>query len=242
MKLTSSASFSPSIRISLRLKIHQAQAKNFCRVLDIRVPQVVELCMTADTYRAAFGEDPQPNLLYCRLAEGVDTAESEGRLATDLLKCRDVAGAQFTHEITASFTQSIDSINYIVVVLIVAAGALAFVVLYNLTNINITERAKELATIKVLGFFDGEVAAYIYRETAILTLIGTGCSLLFGIALHSFVIRTAEVDMVMFGRSIFPMSFVWSALLTILFSLLVNAVMYRKLKAISMVESLKAPE
>ena len=206
------------------------------------VPQVVELCMTADTYRAAFGEDPQPNLLYCRLAEGVDTAESEGRLATDLLKCRDVAGAQFTHEITASFSQSIDSINYIVVVLIVAAGALAFVVLYNLTNINITERAKELATIKVLGFFDGEVAAYIYRETAILTLIGTGCSLLFGIALHSFVIRTAEVDMVMFGRSIFPMSFVWSALLTILFSLLVNAVMYRKLKAISMVESLKAPE
>ena len=206
------------------------------------VPQVVELCMTADTYRAAFGEDPQPNLLYCRLAEGVDTAESEGRLATDLLKCRDVAGAQFTHEITASFTQSIDSINYIVVVLIVAAGALAFVVLYTLTNINITERAKELATIKVLGFFDGEVAAYIYRETAILTLIGTGCSLLFGIALHSFVIRTAEVDMVMFGRSIFPMSFVWSALLTILFSLLVNAVMYRKLKAISMVESLKAPE
>ena len=198
--------------------------------------------MTADTYRAAFGEDPQPNLLYCRLAEGVDTAESGGRLATDLLKCRDVAGAQFTHEITASFTQSIDSINYIVVVLIVAAGALAFVVLYNLTNINITERAKELATIKVLGFFDGEVAAYIYRETAILTLIGTGCSLLFGIALHSFVIRTAEVDMVMFGRSIFPMSFVWSALLTILFSLLVNAVMYRKLKAISMVESLKAPE
>ena len=177
--------------------------------------------MTADTYRAAFGEDPQPNLLYCRLAEGVDTAESEGRLATDLLKCRDVAGAQFTHEITASFTQSIDSINYIVVVLIVAAGALAFVVLYNLTNINITERAKELATIKVLGFFDGEVAAYIYRETAILT---------------------PEVDMVMFGRSIFPMSFVWSALLTILFSLLVNAVMYRKLKAISMVESLKAPE
>ena len=136
----------------------------------------------------------------------------------------------------------VTSINYIVVVLIVAAGALAFVVLYNLTNINITERAKELATIKVLGFFDGEVAAYIYRETAILTLIGTGCSLLFGIALHSFVIRTAEVDMVMFGRSIFPMSFVWSALLTILFSLLVNAVMYRKLKAISMVESLKAPE
>ena len=200
------------------------------------------LYMTADTYRAAFGEDPEPNLLYCRLGDGMDDQAAEGELASDLLKCRDIAGAQFTHEITASFTQSIDNINFIVVVLIIAAGALAFVVLYNLTNINITERAKELATIKVLGFFDGEVAAYIYRETAILTLIGTGCGLLFGIALHTFVIRTAEVDMVMFGRSIFPLSFVWSALLTILFSLLVNLVMFRKLKAISMVESLKAPE
>ena len=198
--------------------------------------------MSADVYRAAFGKDPEPNLLYCRLADGVDTPEGEDALATALLKCRDVAGAQFTHEITASFSQSLDSINYIVVVLIVAAGALAFVVLYNLTNINITERSKELATIKVLGFYDGEVGAYIYRETSILTLIGTACGLVFGIALHTFVIRTAEVDMVMFGRSIYPPSFVWSALLTILFSLLVNAVMYRKLKNISMVESMKAPE
>ena len=200
------------------------------------------LYMSEDVYRDAFGEDPEMNLLYCRLAESVDTPEAEDELATALLKCRDVAGAQFTHEITASFRQSLDSINYIVVVLIIAAGALAFVVLYNLTNINITERSKELATIKVLGFYDGEVGAYIYRETSILTLIGTVCGLVFGIALHTFVIRTAEVDMVMFGRSIYPMSFVWSALLTIAFSLLVNLVMYRKLKNISMVESMKAPE
>ena len=198
--------------------------------------------MSKEVYREAFGAEPEVNLVYCSLADGVDTPEAEDELSTALLKCRDVAGAQFTHEITASFTQSLDSINYIVVVLIIAAGALAFVVLYNLTNINITERSKELATIKVLGFFDGEVAAYIYRETSILALIGTGCGLLFGIALHTFVIRTAEVDVVMFGRSIYPPSFVWSALLTILFSLLVNAVMYRKLKNISMVESMKAPE
>ena len=198
--------------------------------------------MSEDVYRDAFGKDPEVNLLYCSLADGVDTPEAEDELSTALLKCRDVAGAQFTHEITASFSQSLGSINYIVVVLIIAAGALAFVVLYNLTNINITERSKELATIKVLGFYDGEVGAYIYRETSILTLIGTVCGLLFGIALHTFVIRTAEVDMVMFGRSIYPMSFVWSALLTIVFSLLVNLVMYRKLKNISMVESMKAPE
>lgn len=200
------------------------------------------LYMSADVYREAFGEDPEVNLLYCSLADGVDTPEAEDELSTALLKCRDVAGAQFTHEITASFSQSLGSINYIVVVLIIAAGALAFVVLYNLTNINITERSKELATIKVLGFYDNEVGAYIYRETSILALIGTACGLLFGIALHTFVIRTAEVDMVMFGRSIYPMSFVWSALLTILFSVLVNLVMYRKLKNISMVESMKAPE
>lgn len=198
--------------------------------------------MSGDVYRDAFGEGPEVNLLYCSLADGVDTPEAEDELSTALLKCRDVAGAQFTHEITASFSQSLGSINYIVVVLIIAAGALAFVVLYNLTNINITERSKELATIKVLGFYDNEVGAYIYRETSILALIGTACGLLFGIALHTFVIRTAEVDMVMFGRSIYPMSFVWSALLTILFSVLVNLVMYRKLKNISMVESMKAPE
>ena len=192
-------------------------------------------------YEEAFGEAPSWNALLCKLPAQED-AQDEDQLTTDLLKCRDIAGAQFTHEITASFSQSLGSINYIVVVLIIAAGALAFVVLYNLTNINITERSKELATIKVLGFYDGEVGAYIYRETSILTLIGTVCGLLFGIALHTFVIRTAEVDMVMFGRSIYPMSFVWSALLTIVFSLLVNLVMYRKLKNISMVESMKAPE
>ena len=198
--------------------------------------------MTAETFEAAFGAAPAPNLLLCKLPQGLDTPQQEDALASALLKCRDVGGAQFTHELTASFSQSLGSINYIVVVLIVAAGALAFVVLYNLTNINITERSKELATIKVLGFYDGEVGAYIYRETAVLTLIGTVCGLAFGVLLHTFVIRTAEVDMVMFGRSIYPLSFVWSALLTVLFSLIVNGVMYRKLKNISMVESMKAPE
>ena len=128
------------------------------------------------------------------------------------------------------------------VVLIVSAGALAFVVVYNLTNINITEREKELATIKVLGFYDSEVAGYVYRETAALTLIGTGVGLVLGMALHQFVIRTAEIDMVMFGRAVYPPSYLYAAVLTVLFSVLVNLVMYRKLKNISMVESMKAPE
>lgn len=193
------------------------------------------------TYQEAFGKEMEPNSLLCKLPEDI-TTEEEDQLGTELLQCRDVASAQFAHVLSDSFSNSIQSINSIVVVLIISAGALAFVVLYNLTNINITEREKELATIKVLGFYDGEVSAYIYRETALLTLIGTAFGLLLGIAMHQFVIRTAEVDMVMFGRSIYWTSYIWSALLTILFSLIVNFVMHWKLKKISMVESMKAPE
>ncbi len=127
-----------------------------------------------------------------------------------------------------------------VLVLIVCAGLLAFIVLYNLTNINITERQREVATIKVLGFFDREVSSYIYRETAVLSIIGTAAGLVLGIFLHAFVITTTEIDMVMFGRVIKPLSYVFSAALTIVFSILVNFAMHRKLKKVDMVESLKS--
>lgn len=197
--------------------------------------------LSSKTYEAAFGERMEANSLLCKLPEDI-SPKAEEQLGTDLLQCRDVVSAQFTNTLSESFNNSIQSINSIVVVLIISAGALAFVVLYNLTNINITEREKELATIKVLGFYDSEVSAYIYRETALLTLIGTAVGLFGGVGLHQFVIRTAEIDMVMFGRSIYWLSFVWAALLTILFSMLVNLVMHRKLKKISMVESMKAPE
>ena len=193
------------------------------------------------TYEEAFGKEMEANSLLCKLPEDL-TAQEEERLGTDLLQCRDVVSAQFTDTLSESFHNSITSINSIIVVLIVSAGLLAFVVLYNLTNINITEREKELATIKVLGFYDGEVSAYIYRETVLLTLIGTALGLLLGMGLHQFVIRTAEVDMVMFGRAVYWPSYVYSAVLTILFGMLVNLVMHHKLKKISMVESMKAPE
>ena len=153
-----------------------------------------------------------------------------------------MSGVSFTDDLKASFSNMMQKIDTIVVVLIVCAGLLAFVVLYNLTNINITEREKEIATIKVLGFFDKEVSAYVYRESAVLSLIGTLAGLVLGVFLHMFVIYTVEVDAVMFGRSIQPQSYLFAALLTLLFSLLVNLVMHRKLKKISMVESMKAPE
>lgn len=197
--------------------------------------------LSPTTYEEAFGEPAEVNSILCRLPEG-STPQDEEDLTTALLQCRDVAMTTFNTEISRSFDNTIQSLNLIVVVLIVSAGALAFVVLYNLTNINITEREKELATIKVLGFFDREVAAYVYRETAVLTIIGCLVGLGLGVALHQFVIRTAEVDVVMFGRSVYPLSYLWSALLTFLFSILVNLVMGKKLKNISMVESMKAPE
>ena len=197
--------------------------------------------ISPNTYQEAFGKEMEANSLLCKLPEDL-TAQEEERLGTDLLQCRDVVSAQFTDTLSESFHNSITRINSIIVVLIVSAGLLAFVVLYNLTNINITEREKELATIKVLGFYDGEVSAYIYRETVLLTLIGTALGLLLGMGLHQFVIRTAEVDMVMFGRAVYWPSYVYSAVLTILFGMLVNLVMHHKLKKISMVESMKAPE
>ena len=127
-------------------------------------------------------------------------------------------------------------------VLIISAGALAFVVLYNLNNININERRRELATIKVLGFYHSEMAAYVYRENIVLTILGAVCGIFMGMLLHHNVIITVEVDMLMFGRNINLSSYIYSFLLTILFSIFVNFVMYFKLKKINMVESLKSVE
>lgn len=127
-------------------------------------------------------------------------------------------------------------------VLIVSAGLLAFVVLYNLNNINITERQRELATLKVLGFFDGEVASYVYRENMVLTLFGVIAGMGIGTFLHHCVIQTVEVDMMMFGRNVFPRSYGWSALITLAFALFVNFMMFYRLRKIDMIESLKSVE
>lgn len=191
-------------------------------------------------YEEGYHTQPEMNQTIAVVPDG--SQENRDRITSAFLESDQVQAVSFTDDIKASFQNTIKSIDFIVIVLIVSAGLLAFVVLYNLTNINITERQKEIATIKVLGFYDGEVSAYIYRETILLTLIGTAVGLVLGMALHQFVIRTAEVDMVMFGRTVYWLSYVWSALLTILFSVFVNLVMHRKLKNISMVESMKAPE
>ena len=133
-----------------------------------------------------------------------------------------------------------DTLNVVVIILIISAGGLALVVLYNLNNINVSERIRELSTIKVLGFYDGETAAYIYRENIILTIVGMIVGLVLGKFLHQYIMITVEIKSMMFGRIISLKSYIIAAILTILLSLIVNIVMYYKLKNVKMVESLKS--
>ena len=135
-----------------------------------------------------------------------------------------------------------NSLNYVVLILIVSAGLLAFVVLYNLSNVNISERIRELATIKVLGFYDKEVYSYVTRETVILTLIGTALGLLGGFCLNYFIIGTCEINMLRFTKTIQPISYVYAVVITLLFTIIVNIVTYFSLKKIDMIESLKSVE
>ena len=196
--------------------------------------------MSAASYEQGFGHAPDWNAVMSQLAD----PSQQGREAVSsvLLGMDEVASLTFTADTEAMVLNMLESIDAVVALIIVCAASLAFVVLYNLTNINIAERVKEIATIKVLGFYDREVDAYVNRESVALTLIGALFGLLGGVALHRFVILTVEVDAVMFGRNIEPLSFVYAFALTILFSTIVNLVMGRKLKRVSMVESMKAPE
>ena len=194
------------------------------------------LYVTPEYYRQVFGEAPEYN---CFLANLTDPS-LENAVAEELLKLEDVLAVSPTSVIKAEFGNISDNFKFVVVVLIVSAGLLAFVVLYNLTNINITERIREIATLKVLGFFDGEVSAYIYRENIALTVLGTAAGLFLGLALTKFVVVTAEIDDIMFGRNVYPLSYGIAAALTLVFAMLVNLAMIPRLRRISMVESMKS--
>lgn len=160
----------------------------------------------------------------------------------ELLKDDGILGVMFLKGIENDFEDTMNSLDYVVLVLIFSAGLLAFIVLYNLTNINITERIREIASIKVLGFRENEVSAYVYRENVILTVIGTFAGLLLGVVLHKFVIDTMEIDTMMFGRKVHIVSYVLAVVFTMFFSILVNLFMKSKLRNVNMVESLKSIE
>ena len=198
------------------------------------------LYMTPRVYEQTFGEKPEyENIVFTMQEDCKDDLEMAG---TRILAYPGALSISYTSSLASQVDRMLSTLDAVILVLIVSAGMLAFVVLYNLNNINITERRRELATIKVLGFFDKEVAAYVYRENVLLTIIGAiaGCGL--GYLLHRFVIVTVEVDDVMFGRNIELKSYLIAMLFTIGFSAFVNWVMYFKLKKIDMVESLKSVE
>jgi putative ABC transport system permease protein len=191
-------------------------------------------------YEKVFGEAPEYNQKEILLTE--DTPEQEEQVSTELLAMEAVQNVSLTSGLHEQVESMLHSLDLVVWVLIISAGLLAFVVLYNLNNINITERRRELATLKVLGFYDKEVAAYVYRENIFLTIFGMAAGVFLGIWLHRYVIATVEIDMLLFGREISTASYIYGILLTVLFSVVVNVTMYYKLKKIDMVESLKSVE
>ena len=164
----------------------------------------------------------------------------EDKLSKKLFDIDTIDGITFNTASKETFHNTIKNLNYVVLIMIISAGALAFVVLYNLTNVNISERIREIATIKVLGFYDKEVSAYIYRENIILTIIGTVVGLGLGTILHKFIMVTVEIQSMMFGRVIDMSSYFIATVLTIVLSLFVNLAMFYKLRNVKMVESLKS--
>ena len=198
------------------------------------------LYMTPAYYEKVYGETPDYNSIFYKTADRI-TEEAE-RIGEEALALPGTLSISYTTDLREQVDNMLGALDEVIVVLIISAGMLAFVVLYNLNNINITERQRELATLKVLGFYNGEVAMYVYRENIVLTILGAIFGIILGKILHGFIIVTVEIESVMFGRNIDLSSFVYGFLLTLLFSLLVNGAMYFKLKKINMVESLKSVE
>lgn len=197
--------------------------------------------LTPEYYESVFGEAPEFNCIFFIMPENYSKEQIE-TAGQEIVEQEEVLSISYMHDIEKQLNDILGSLNLVIVVLIVSAGMLAFVVLYNLNTINITERKRELATLKVLGFYDLEVAQYVYRENILLTLIGAMVGAGLGKLLHMFVIQTVEVETAMFGRIINLPSYLYSLLFTIAFSMIVNGVMFFKLRKIDMVESLKSIE
>ena len=209
-------------------------------VADITEHYVQHYIYVSDTYyETLFGEAPTANTV---LVDFPVEESGAGELESQLVSLDGVSSLTLLSDTADTFSSSMESVDYAVILIIFCAAALAFVVLMNLTNINITERLRELATLKVLGFYDRELSAYVYRENLFLTVFGILVGLVMGKFLHQWLILTVEVDMVMFDRVLDLSSYLWAAVLTVVFSLAVNLTARRKLRDLDMVEALKSVE
>ncbi|WP_286946424.1 ABC transporter permease [Acetobacterium sp. UBA5834] len=198
------------------------------------------LYLSPAVYEKAFGKPLMVNMAYVNIPD--TNTDLENAIANEWLAKDGVVAVNFTGNIVKSSSDSLSSLSIVVVVMLISAGALAAVVLYNLTNINISERVREIATIRVLGFYDMEVYKYIFRENIVLSAIGIVVGLFLGVLLDGFIINTVETDIAMFAREIEPTSFIYSVVFTLAFTFIVNILMTPLIKRISMVESLKSIE
>ena len=196
--------------------------------------------MTPGYYENALHADGEPNAYLLNFTS--DDTDTCNAIFEKLLDMSGVATTSRMRDTQDTYMHSMERVDFVVVIIILAAAALAMVVLFNLSNINITERQRELATIKLLGFYDGEVSAYVYRENIVLTVFGILLGCFMGHWLHIYLVRSTEIDLMMFGRQTAPSAYVYAAILTALFSLLVNVLAHFKMKKIDMVESLKSAE
>lgn len=196
--------------------------------------------MTPGYYENALHAGSEPNAYLLNFTS--DDTDTCNAIFEKLLDMSGVATTSRMRDTQDTYMHSMERVDFVVVIIILAAAALAMVVLFNLSNINITERQRELATIKLLGFYDGEVSAYVYRENIVLTLFGILMGCFMGHWLHIYLVRSTEIDLMMFGRQTAPSAYVYAAILTALFSLLVNVLAHFRMKKIDMVESLKSAE
>ncbi len=214
---------------------------------NVQVADIVEnyafhyVYMSPEYYTQITGAALTYNYLFCELQDGI-TNDQKVALEKQINSINGVNGSVYTTVVVDNFDNIVKTLNMVILLFIVAAMALAIVVLYNLNNINVNERIRELATLKVLGFYDGEVSAYIYRENVILTLIGIVVGLVLGIPLNIAVVGVVDIDTLTFKTDLEPLSFIIAAVATAVFAVLVNLLMHFKLKRISMVESLKSVE
>lgn len=224
--------------IFIRLSESDAYSKEV-KVIGITENYIFNyIYMTPNLYQSIYGSAAEINILMLKTADNANTED----ISTRLLSINGVNSVTMNKDELGELNTVINNLYFIVVVMIIAAAILAFVVLYNLNNINISERRRELATLKLLGFYNGELAQYVYRENIILTLLGTLLGVGLGIVLHRFVMVTVETDIYMFGRELEWISVAIAAVLTIVFAMIVNSIMYFKLKKVDMIESLKSVE
>lgn len=214
--------------------------------VEAKISNIVEnyvshyVYMSKTMYEKLYGKDYSTNVILSQNIEMTDEAEDE--FVTELMNKNEVSSANRISTILGALDDTIKSLDFVVIILIVSAGLLAFVVLYNLANVNISERIRELATIKVLGFYDKEVYDYVTRETTILTAIGIVLGLFGGYCLNYYLIGTCEINTLRFSKIVSPISYVYAVAITIIFTLIVNLATYFALKKIDMIESLKSVE